>query len=545
MLPLPLEPTDDRANPVFRDAASCKKWLAQFQLTNLQLAHSLLLTEINELNRYPLSGLERLNTLELLRDTVRYVQEGYAKKLVAKPLPLSESELIAFLAIVQLWQAMALGYQRCLQTHLTGDKQLARHGALLCQRSLRYSGLAIFEHLRTGYEIDGRLWRQLHSLYAIAEERGLLFEKVPDPQSENSPPNKSQPTCHDTYLTTLLTSYARPAELSRAQLQLLGSWLPQWCGILIVERSYTASKGDAQPLAFDLSDSPHGLQPARIVKAGESMRYLAMVPLSKLIRVKTILLQQGKTPQQVELGELGSNRECIELLTFLHQCWCEDRDMRFVARNQADQRALLYYNPGRIYAQLTGKAYKPPAKSAEHDSAARKQIETFGRVLQDSPDRKAAETGSPLETWHIDNETILGAQLTRAGTSGGQLSRHQLVALRTGDAESYALGVATWVKIMRTGQLRVGVRYLPGKVDPVTLQAAGPDRTTSDKSAPAFLLQAVPALNIPPSLVVTRDWFKPGQVVEVLRPHGEKQNVKMGFSVEHGTDYERVSFTPA
>jgi len=52
--------------------------------------------------------------------------------------------------------------------------------------------------------------------------------------------------------------------------------LPQWCGILIVERSYTASKGDAQPLAFDLSDSPHGLQPARIVKAGESMRYLAM-----------------------------------------------------------------------------------------------------------------------------------------------------------------------------------------------------------------------------------------------------------------------------
>jgi len=157
---------------------------------------------------------------------------------------------------------------------------------------------------------------------------------------------------------------------------------------------------------------------------------------------------------------------------------------------------------------------------------------------------EGSRNGSPLETWHIDNETILGAQLTRAGTSGGQLSRNQLVALRTGDAESYALGVATWVKIMRTGQLRVGVRYLPGKVDPVTLQAAGPDRTTSDKSAPAFLLQAVPHSIYLPAWS-SRATVQTRQVVEVLRPHGEKQNVKMGFSVEHGTDYERVSFTPA
>src|ERR1700693_2130397 len=114
MLTLPLEPTDDLANPLFRDAASCAKWLKQLQLTNLQLAHGLLLTQINELSRFPMRGLERLNTLELLRDTVQHVQNDYAKKLIAKPLPLNENELIIFFAIVQLWQAMSLGYQRCL-----------------------------------------------------------------------------------------------------------------------------------------------------------------------------------------------------------------------------------------------------------------------------------------------------------------------------------------------------------------------------------------------------------------------------------------------
>jgi len=134
MLNLSLEQTDDRAKPLFKDAAGCGEWLKQFQLTNLQLAHSQLITQISELNRYPIPGLERLNTLERLRETVDHVQHDYAKKLVGKPLPLNESELQVFVAIVQLWQTLVSGYRRCLQSYIDGDSQLAPHGALLCQR---------------------------------------------------------------------------------------------------------------------------------------------------------------------------------------------------------------------------------------------------------------------------------------------------------------------------------------------------------------------------------------------------------------------------
>jgi hypothetical protein len=42
-------------------------------------AHSQLLAQINEFNRYPMRGLDRMNTLELLRETVGYVQDNYAK----------------------------------------------------------------------------------------------------------------------------------------------------------------------------------------------------------------------------------------------------------------------------------------------------------------------------------------------------------------------------------------------------------------------------------------------------------------------------------
>lgn len=537
MLTLPLEPTDDRADPIFKDEEGCKKWLSQLQLTNLQQVHGLLLIEINELNRYAMRGLERLETLELLRDTVGYVQDEYTRKLVAKPLPLKDHELNILFGAVQLWQAMALGYQRCLQSLMAGDKPMEKHRALLCQRSLLYGGLAIFENQRTGYEFDGKFWRQLHGLYAYAEDQGLLSEKVVDPLT------KVQSTCHDTYFQTLLTSYARPAELSRAQPHLLESWLPQWLSMLTVERSYTASKGDAPPLAFDLNDTQHGLQPVRMVKPGEGMRYVAMVPLSKYMRVKTILLQQGKTPEQTELGDLGSSRECIELLAYLHRCWCEDSDLRFAAHNQSDKHAQLCFDPRIIYAQLTGKSYKQPGKSAENSSEARKQIETFGRVLQESPDRKAEGADAPLEIWHIDNENIQGAQFTRVGQGGGQLSRNQLLGVRRGEPEVFMLAVTTWMKVLRTGQLRIGAHYLPGNVEGISLQATGADKNVLDRSVPSFMLHSVPSLKIPSSLIIVHGWFMPGRIVEVLRQNGEKQQVRMDFSVEHGIDYERVSFT--
>ena len=540
MLTLPLEPTDDRANPLFKDAAGCAQWLGQLQLTNLQLAHSLLFTQINELNRYPMRGMERLNTLELLRETVGYVQDDYAKKLIAKPLPLNESELMVFVAIVHLWQAMVLGYQRCLQAYMAGDKQLAKHGALLCQRCLLYSGLEIFEHLRTGYEFDPKLWNQLHELYAFAEEQNFQAEEIGDPLNQKYP----RSSCRNIYVKTLLACYARPAELTRSQLQLLDNWLTQWSGTVTVERSYTASKGDAQPLATDLT-STRGLQPLGQVTHSAATRYLAMVPLSKLLRVKTILLQQGQTPRQVNLCEHCTSSDCIEFLTFLHQCWCEDRSVRSGERQPVAQHAQLCYKPEGIYAHLSGTPFRQPGRDSTIDTAARHQIEAFGRVLKDAHNKELLEMGYPLETWRFENESISGARLTREDTIGGRLSYNQLVALRPSDAETFILGVTAWTNVTRGGQLQVGVRYLPGTTEVVRMRATGVNPTVPEKYVPAFLLPATVVINIPASLIIPRDWFQPDRVVEILHRNGEKKHLKMGFSVERGIDYERISFTVA
>jgi len=471
----------------------------------VQRAQSLLLARVNELNRYPMQGLERMNILERMRETIHDVQTDYSKKLAAKPLPLNQSELSVFAAIVRLWQALLSGYQHCLRDYIDGDSQLARFGALLCHRSLLYGGQAIFEHLRTGYEFDGKLWQQLHKSYAFAEQRKLQSEAV----SDKLHGAQQRSNCHDIYIKTLLACYAHPAELNRAQLLQLDLWLGQWSGSVTLEHTYTTSKGDAQPLVLDL-DSSHGLQPVKPSRHTGSMRYLAMVPLSKLLRVKTILLQQGKPPHQLDLGDL--NREdCIEFLTFLHRCWCENSNTRSDARGSASKMAQLCQTTEQIHIQMSGKV--------------------------------SDEAGVPVEVWRVENESLMGAQFTCEDAPRGRWSPNQLVAPYFPDAGTCKLGKTAWVNVTRTGLLRIGVRYFPGTSRAIELRINDADLSEAGNHFPALLLEAAPAFNTPPSLIIPRDRFKPGLAVDIRHPNGKNQTAKMGFSVERGTDYERVSFT--
>jgi len=538
MLTLPLEPTDDRANPAFKDAATCAQWLGQLQLTNLHQAHGVLRMQLDEFNRYPIQGLERLNSLELLRETVSSIQIDYAMKLVAKKLPLSRDELTIFVSIIGLWKGMVTGYLRCLKDCLAGDAQLVPMGALLCQRCLMYSGLQIFEHMKTGYEYDLKLWHQLHELYAFCEGREWQLTPVVD---ELNVLNTST-SCNATYTKTLLACHAHRADLSRHLLLLLDRWLALWSSGVTIERRYTASKGDAPPLAVDLG-SNLGLQLPQLISPSDKIRYLVTVPLSKLLRVKTILLKQGQSPQQLELGEGCNARECEYFLNYLHQSWCEGHDGRVDERHSATIKAQTCYGMESCWAYIENKPFKQPANDRTIDTLSRKQIAAFGRVLSNTDRHDLSAMGMQLETWLIENESIRGARMLREGNEGARLGTGQLLAVRPNNANAFMVGAVSWVKVTQTGQLRCGVRYFPGLAQAVSMKATGVNLTVSDKFVAALLLPAVSALKTPASLITPRDWFKPGRVVEMVQAGKNKQLFKMELSIERGADYERISYS--
>ena len=535
---LPLDPTDDLAKPAFKDEASCAKWLSQLQLTNLNLAHSTLRTQLDEFNRYPMRGKERLRTLESLRETVSTVQADFAKKLFGKKLPLADEEFTSLIALSSLWLGMLNGYLRCLQSLDAGDSSLNAEATLLAQRCLLYSSLQLGEFLRVGCEPDGKSWQRFHVIYAHIEERGLHLVSVADKFNRAG----RAVSCRTLYAKMLLLHRARLLGLTRNQWHIVDRWLDQWGDTITVEPRCSMSKEDAPPLAVDLADM-RGLIPVHRATSAESMRFLAMVPLSKLIRVKTILLQQGQYPKQLELGDELNSADCVALLNRLHACWCEQR-----AESLADEprdAAIVNMCNGleSIYAHIARKPFKEPSAKGIADKEAQKQIETFGRVLDKTDHHNLAELGILVDEWLVEEDGLLHARLLRKSTSGVRLLANQIVCVQKPDAATYKVGVTTLVSVTRSGQLYIGVRYLPGIPQAVIIRGNACGNLLSGAAA-ALILPEMPNLRIPSSLLIPRDWFQAGRHLELALRDGQQQNVVLGISVEIGNDFERVSFTP-
>lgn len=533
-----LEPTDDLAKPAFRDAASCAKWLSQLQLTNLNLAQGTLRSQLDELNRYPMRGKDRLHTLESVRETVNVVQAEFAKKLLGKKLPLAEEEFTTLVALNNLWQSMLNGYLRCLQTLESGDSALASDEALLSHRCLLYSGLQIADFLRAGCEPDGKSWQVFHTIYAHIEERGL--EKIPVADRFNR--SGLAISCLTLYVKTLLLHRARLSGMRRNQWQIVDRWLEYWGDTFSVEPTCSMTREDAPPLAVDLS-GVRGLISIQRATSDPSMRFLALVPLSKLIRVKTILLQQGQSPQQNELGNDIDSTDSIHLLNKLHACWCEQRTESLVDEPRNVPVAKVCFGLESIYAHISRKPFKRPSIPGISDKDAQKQIETFGRVLDQTDHHNLLEIGFLSEDWLIEDDGLLQARLLRKLSTGERVGMNQIVCVHTGDAKTYKVGVTTLSSVTRNGQLYIGVRYLPGDPRPIVARGNACGSLLSGATA-ALVLPEIAKLKIPASIVLPRDWFQAGRYLDLAVKEDAKMTVILGISVDRGNDYERVSFTP-
>ncbi len=536
---LPLEPTDDLASPAFKDADSCTRWLSQFQLTNLNLAHGTLRAQLDEFNRFPMRGRERLKTLETLRETVHVVQDDFSKRLFGKKLPLAEEDFITLVALTSLWQNLLNGYLRCLQSWDAGDTTVAPEAALILHRCLLYSGLQIGECLRAGCEPDGLSWQRFHMIYAQIEEHGFQQTPIADRFNRVGSPISALTL----YVKALLLHRARALGLTRAQWHIVERWLECCEDTFTVEPTCSMTAEDAPPLAVDLAGT-RGLMAIHRATDGHGMRFLAMVPLSKLIRVKTILLQQGQAPQQNGLGDELDSNDCINLLNRLHSCWCEQQSESLLDEPRDAPVVEMCYALENIYALIAREPFKTPGIAGISDKEVQRQIEIFGRVLDHTDRHHPEKIDFPSETWLVDSDGLLQGRLLRKLNSGEQLGLHQIVCVRDPDTNACRVGATALVSVARSGQLYVGVRYLPGTPQAGIVRGQSCGNLLAG-AAPALLLPAMPRLRIPASIVLPRDWFQAGRRIDLILEETRKLSVILGLSVDKGNDYERVSFTPA
>ena len=530
---LPALPAIDPAiKPEFTDQRSCRQWLALLPMINVPQAHRELLAALDGLNRVAIAPLERLKTLEMLRESIAYLQDANAKKYLGKAQPLAPAELAAWQANVQMWRVLVVAYQHVLDAALRNDPSVQEHLALVNHRCLRNLGLAIREHALAYRSVAAEFWREMHAYY-LASESGWALRGVKDSQNTHSQAS----SCTAVYVQALLLDSIKLSGNSARHLLWLDSLLDRWANYVTIHPEPIGAAASAVAVNLDAGGILHksSANPARA-------RFLDTTQLAKSIAKRIKLLRMGEAPAQLGLGDEFSSDVCIATLVSCFQQWCKGGEERSFQRRSASGHAQVVASIDAIYHCIGGKAFEQPYVVNEMRSASIAAIQMFGHTGDSSAEPVAEAASYPSEQWELFDQSALGFGLARPAAAGMRIAHNQLLAVCSGDAAAPSIGMVRWLGLSEDDILSAGIRVLPGLAKAVPMRAVGLSPTGSPQFVATLLLPNMPSLRSEESLITPVGWYKPGRVVELLQ-EAQTRRARFDNLLERGPDFERVSFS--
>lgn len=523
-----LNPVGSASGLHFTDSASCKRWVESLPLGNIPQAREILSAELAALRGTELAAIERLRTLETLKDSVAFVQAEFADRYAGKPLPLDVNEAESWAAVNELWRHAHSNYERCLQAYRDGDLDIAPHAPLVAMRCLFAIAAQMVEHYRVYREVPESLWRALNELYAFAEQHGFARTRPHGLGGQTT-----EASCVETYVETLLIYLANPYALSVRQLAFVESWSRKWA-MLVGLSPQPLPSGSSTPLAVSL-DAPAGAVLVSEMTARSNVRYLDLEQLSKTLRQTITLLKQGRTPAELGLGEAARQPGCENLLMLLYVQWCRAGTARGEDRETTNERVSVCFGISAAHFQVSGR--RELRQPTELTAREKQDLDTFGFVPR-APEHRSAEA---LEVWNILNYSPSGFMcILRDPTSKVRIVHNQLVAVQRRGTRHFQVGMVQWLRVEREREIQLGVRVFPGIPQAVAVR---PSNFTPESSRyePALLLPEVPASATPATLILPPGWFQSGRFVETQSDH--KQVAKLLNLLEVGSDFDRCTIT--
>jgi hypothetical protein len=286
----------------------------------------------------------------------------------------------------------------------------------------------------------------------------------------------------------------------------------------------------AVPIWIDLeSDAPPGYVP----KSSNGSRWLETTELRKSLVARISLLEQGRAPADLQLGDDVTQPAATQLLQRVLQRWRQER-------RAADAACSLVAGFESAHFELSGrKVFHAPSRS---DSALRREREEFETFGDHSQRTKGASDKDELhvENWRLLDESISGLRVVRPLKDGVRIGAGLVVATRVGDAKHYVLGNVRWALREGDNSLVAGIQLFPGEPRPVAIRVieSGGGRTVWRQG---FLLPAVEALREPATVLVPAGTFRIERSIEVMVEQ-KMQVMKLFRVIDRGIEFERCNF---
>jgi hypothetical protein len=546
-----LPETGTEQPPAFTNATHCNDWLKTVPLANAMQAQAIFLRQLTLLARFSLSINERFAVLETLRGPIRQAQDAMAKKFIGRPLPFSPSEQAALDSTLAIWQSLLTNYLHCFEEHdaapnapsattvTTVPEGPSKKNATVVERALATLVDWQIDLIQGKRLPDFGYWKKLHQVFSLAESTGLADQITYDSLrygKQAVTPLAVYAECHLLYATS-------PYELSPHDLAWISRWTQRWGSKI---KLLTAPPEDIRHCAHPLWDDLDSDQPAdHIPRQSTRGRWLETTELRTSLTSRLTLLEQGRSPADLQLGSDVTQPSAGKLLARLLHRWCQGGSARKHVRQGASGNCRFIAGYDSVHFHLSGQ--RTFQSTPQDDTTLRLEQEKFAifgdmshrlDIAKPAPDTTHIENWAVMDDWKLLDTSATGLRISRPLKEGVRIATGSLIAVHIEQASAFVIGCVRWTLRQDTDSLAVGIQLFPGEAQAIMARPLASENTAY---RPAFFIDANTADEEPASLVLPVGSFQIGRRIEVMRTSAEV--VTLERLITHGSEFERCTFT--
>ncbi|RMG58311.1 MAG: hypothetical protein D6717_03140, partial [Gammaproteobacteria bacterium] len=539
-LPQILQPNKDSFPSAPRQV---KRWIKELPLVNMGETARRFYDGLKQLNRLDIPPKQRLEDMELMRETAHVILDHLGKHFVGRAMPLPpKSRKIAQFNQVLLVE-LAHGYKHILHDVANRQAKLDnKRLSLAIERALFYLDRSQVLAAQTYTSLPPQLWLEANQLYGFAERNGLSGRSIKEPYFDIL----KKCNAERLYIKMCLFAISRPEALHLGDARKLDGYLEYGCTLASL---LTAPRLDTHESVFvvniDSADPPQYRHLERL-DSSEANRYLDVQKLREELQRQIDSQDTGTFTVVTEKASIS-----FDLARRVLENWDSNAKRRF-ARAAREDTITTAIGLQQIWQAIeedvrdSGDANSSEAELTLQTIPEEEQVKDWwnepvvdlsdtihgqpanvwdmvasGTVINDEYIKEKKQELEQLENpprpeswqeWKIVNASAGGYCLRweEEGSSRAQVG--ELIGLREREGRDYEwrIGIIRWMSHNRYGHLEIGVQLLAPKTLTVEIDPPRALRREDLKPIPGLMLPGIRTIQQKPTIIVPGGRFRTG-----------------------------------
>lgn len=533
-----------------------KRWAADLPIANPGETIRQVFYALVEVNRLKIDAEDRFAFLQAIKEPAATVTAVLGKTFIAKSAPSPGKGLNVAKLLRELQVELAHGY-KILLTEALGSKE--RRQAVSVPQCVAAAMKHLCNVLVRSYQVylpyPERIWRDLHTLYHLCEDRG----SAPQDSEKSQGDARLLDEARLDYRSILLLALASPYRLKQGEAEIVHNALHRWkCPVHMPSPGEPGAK-DAL-FCVDLgSDTPPTYRLLYAQHPGTQLRILDAAEILQVLKAETVKLGGADAASVVSGYGLT-----LDLAKRLAQSWgtLPQRSHKRASSSRTvtvavGLDAVYHLARGRPQATATPK-FAPastqnltiePAGSGMGETRDHRRSDQWGMVV----DRAAAATFSetlrkdaeepnfPIYTCDTLDESPAGASLRSSGMPPAGLRIGELVGLQDKKAGGpWSIGIVRWLQMPGEGKVEFGLQLLGPEARPVLTRHMEQNLRTSDRTK-ALMIPASAELDQAPSLLTPTRPYRTGDLL-VIQSGGREFRARLARLIDSSGTFHLYQF---